>query len=72
MLHLTAFKQRGLVIARHGQSFRALVEIGGKRATLDRIFVQTSEGGLLPSVQYLDLFGTAPDGTPLKERVTSA
>lgn len=72
VLHLAAFKQRGLVVARHGQTFRALVSIAGKRATLERIFVQTSEGGLLPSVQYLDVFGTAADGTPLKERVTSA
>jgi len=71
LLHLTAFKQRALVVARHGQTFRAMVSIAGKRATLERIFVQTSEGGLLPSVQYIDVFGTAADGTPLKERLTA-
>jgi Domain of unknown function (DUF4833) len=70
VLHLTAFKQRALVVTRQGPTFRAIVTIAGKRAALERIFVQTSEDSLLPSVQYLEVFGTAVDGTPLKERVT--
>jgi hypothetical protein len=71
VVQLTAFKQRPLVVERRGKSFRATLSIAGQRATLERIFVQTSEGGLLPSVQYLDLFGSAADGSPLSERVSS-
>lgn len=72
VLRLTALRQRALVVARQGPTFRAMVGIAGKRATLERIFVRTNEGGLLPSVQYVDVFGTAVDGSPLKERITSA
>ena len=44
--------------------------IAGKRAALTRIFVQTTEGSLLPRVQYLDLFGTAVDGAAVHERLS--
>lgn len=71
VLRLVAFKQRALVVARQGETFRATLSIAGKRATLERIFVQTSEGGLLPSVEYLEVFGTSADGKQIKERVTS-
>jgi hypothetical protein len=36
---------------------------------LERIFVQTDEGGILPSVEYLDLFGTALSGGAVNERL---
>jgi Domain of unknown function (DUF4833) len=68
-LRLTAFKQRALLVERQGRRFRATLNIGGKRAVLERIFVQSSEEGLVPSVQYVDLFGSTPDGSPLTERV---
>jgi Domain of unknown function (DUF4833) len=70
LLRLTAFKQRALVIERQGRAFRATLNIAGKRAALERIFVQSSEEGLLPSVQHVDLFGSGADGSSLSERVT--
>ena len=71
VVSLAAFKQRPLLVVRQGSTFRAVLSIAGKRGALERIFVQTSEDGLLPSVQYLDVFGTAADGAPLQERVTA-
>ena len=71
LLSLVAFKQRAIVIERHGAAFRASTQIAGKRAILERIFVQASEGGLLPSVLYLDVFGTSSDGSPIRERISS-
>lgn len=70
-LQLVAFKNRSLSVERQAQSFRAVVSIAGKRAVLERIFVQTHEGGILPSVEYLELFGTALSGGAVNERLTA-
>ena len=70
-LRLTAFDARPVQVERSADGYRALVTVAGQRALLKRIFVQTSEGALLPSVQHLDLFGTTPGGAPLSERLTA-
>jgi Domain of unknown function (DUF4833) len=70
-LGLVAFKQRLILVQRHADGFRALVTIAGQRASLERIFVQTDESALLPSVQYLELFGIGLDGTALSERIVA-
>jgi len=69
VLRLTACPERPLLVERQGPTFRAMLLIAGKRAALTRIFVQTTEGSLLPSVQYLDLFGRAADGAAVHERL---
>jgi Domain of unknown function (DUF4833) len=66
---LLACKDRQLVVERGVEGFRALCRIAGQRAVLQRIFVQTREGGLLPSVQHVDLFGSSLRGAPLTERL---
>lgn len=66
---LLACKDRRLLVERAGPGFRAICRIAGQRAILQRIFVQTSEGGLLPSVQHVDLLGASSGGAPLKERL---
>jgi hypothetical protein len=70
-LELVAFKARPLKVERHTRGFRALVPITGRPALLERIFVQTRESGLLPSVVHVDLYGQALDGTPLSERIVA-
>jgi len=70
-LSLVAFESRQVRIERRGGSFRALLAIRGQRATLKRIFVQATEGALLPTVQYVDLFGVGLDGGPVSERVSA-
>jgi hypothetical protein len=68
-LRLVAFKNRPILVQRRPEGFRALVAIAGRRATLERIFVRTSEGTLFPSVQHVDLYGMSLDGAPLTERI---
>lgn len=72
VLQLTAFKQRPLLVQRQGRTFRATINIAGQAASLKRIFVQASGDGLLASVKYVDLFGSAADGSALSERVSAA
>jgi hypothetical protein len=50
----------------------AQTDIGGQRAVLERIYVQTEEGWLKPKVVYVDVFGTSVDAraTPVQERLT--
>jgi hypothetical protein len=66
-LHLVAFKARSISVERRGAAFRAVVDIAGRRAELERIFVQTNEG-ILPSVVHVDLHGRSLDGAPLSGR----
>lgn len=68
-LALVACESRPIRAERAGNGFRALLSIRGQRSILKRIFVQTTEAGLLPSVAYLELFGTTLDGAPLSERI---
>lgn len=70
-LRLVAFKARSIAVERRAGTFRALVTIAGRRALLERIFVQTSEAGLFPSVVHVDLFGQSLDGSALSERLTT-
>jgi len=69
VLRLVAFKQRPVTVERRGKAFRAVTIIAGRPGTLEQIFVKTSEGSLLPSVQYLDVVGTDSDGARLSERI---
>ncbi|HXK18153.1 MAG TPA: DUF4833 domain-containing protein [Polyangiaceae bacterium] len=71
VLSLVAFKQRPVTVERRDKTLRAFTSIAGQPGTLERIFVQTSEGTLLPSVQYLDVFGVGLDGRPLRERISA-
>lgn len=64
-IHLNTWG-KGCVLDR---PLRARVAIAGRPGILRRIFVKTSEGALLPTVQYLDLIGTSLDGAPLGERL---
>ena len=68
-LRLVAFKQRVVTVERAPLGFRALVSIKGRRAVLQRIFVQVSTGALLPRVQHVDLYGTTLDGSAIGERI---
>lgn len=68
-LRLLAFKRRAVTVERAPEGFRALLDIGGRRAVLERIFVQVSAGAILPNVQHVDLHGTTLDGAPISERI---
>ena len=48
---------RDVFVAAVRDTFRALIDIGGNRAILDRIYIFADESGVMPKVQYLELFG---------------
>jgi hypothetical protein len=47
----------------------ALLAFSGKEAIVKRVFVKSKEGGFLPSVEYVDIFGVTRDGTAVTERI---
>jgi len=49
---------RNLVVDKHEGAYRAFMEINGRQALLDKIYIFAEETLLLPSVKYLELFGT--------------
>jgi hypothetical protein len=70
VVRLVAFDQRLLRVIQQGSRYRALLRIAGRSAYLNRIFVGTSEGGVVPRVLYLELFGVdAQTGVPIRERL---
>ena len=66
---LVAHRERPLKLARVGNGIRAETQIAGRRAYLSRLYVQVREGGLIPIVEYVDIYGTdVRTGAALKER----
>jgi len=61
VLRMAADIGREITVERIGGVFRAVTEIAGKPAVLDRIYVKSVERTLLlPSVEFVDLFGYDP------------
>ena len=48
---------RDLVVDVHEGTYRAFMEIDGRQALLEKIFIQAEETLMLPKVEYLELFG---------------
>ncbi len=48
----------------------ASTKILHREALLHRIYVFAKEKFLIPSVEYVDVFGRLPDGSPIKERLS--
>ena len=68
VITLNSFAQRPIRVRVQARRAEALVEIAGRGALLDRIFVQAREGPV-PKVEWIDLFGRRAGGTPVHERV---
>jgi len=49
---------RNLVVDMHEGTYWAFMEIDGRQALLEKIFIFAKETLMLPSVKYLELFGT--------------
>lgn len=62
-----------VVSARERDACRAVAftRIAGTDARLERAYVFAEEGLLMPKVKYIELFGTTPDGTLVRERVAT-
>jgi hypothetical protein len=71
-MKLVAWEDRTIRLtqAKDGGKWRAGTKIDGKDAYLTRLFIESDEGGLTPTVLYVDLFGEEVDGgDPVTERV---
>ena len=56
-LEMKADIGRNIVVDAVEGTYRAFIEIDGHEALLDKIFVFADEGGMLPTVEYIELFG---------------
>jgi hypothetical protein len=62
-MRIAAFDEQDIVVRRHRDGrYRAHFTIAGRDAVLERIHVQTREGGLTPKVVHVDLVGRASAG----------
>ena len=61
VIDLVADVKRDLVVDLHEGIYRAIIEINGSEALLEKIFIFAEETGLLPEVKYLELFGHDPE-----------
>ncbi len=68
-LHLSACSKRELYVRAENGGFHAELNIAGQRAVLQRIFVNTEEGLLLPRVRYIELSGVSASAERVTERV---
>ncbi len=58
VIEMVADVGRNLVVDVHEGAYRAFMEIDGRRALLEKIYIFAKETLMLPSVKYLELFGT--------------
>lgn len=52
---------RLVAVEKVGEAYRALIEIDGRRTLLEKVFIFAKEGGGLPTVEYIELFGKNPE-----------
>lgn len=69
-LKLVAAPDRAIKLTSVGGRWRAQTTLNGKPAYLKRIFIQTKEGGVVPTVVSVDLFGDdVASGKAVQEHV---
>ena len=70
-IYLNAFKKRTIWVDVQQGKPMALTTINGRKACLQKVFVQLEPGsGLIPKVLYIELFGIDPiAGIPVYERM---
>lgn len=68
---LAALPSRPITVEKQSGRFRAIVELRGGPARVDRVFVATRESGPIPKVLYVEVAGiSVADGRAAKERIT--
>lgn len=67
---LSAAPERAIKLMNVGGRWRAQTQLNGKAAYLSRIFITTKEGGVMPTVVSIDLYGEdAASGKTIQEHV---
>ena len=70
LVELVSSPQRRVKVYKVNGSYRAAMLIDGRLAFLERIYVKAVNGGILPKVEYLELYGhDARTGGSLYEKV---
>jgi hypothetical protein len=59
---LAAFKKRPIKIIIDGNTVRAQITINGIQSWLTKVYVKAKDNGVIPKVDYLELFGAGVDG----------
>ncbi len=54
---LTAYHEREIKVCRDGEGARAVLVIDGHPAIFDKLFINSTEGLIKPTIHYLELFG---------------
>jgi hypothetical protein len=69
-IKLAAAPERAIKLMNVGGRWRAQTQLNGKSAYLSRIFITTKEGGVMPTVVSIDLYGEdAASGKTIQEHV---
>lgn len=71
LMRLKAFKKRAVTVAKDKLGkYVGMMSINGKKAILQRIYIEAKEGLITPTVVHVDLFGTDPvTGERVFERI---
>lgn len=69
VMEMNADIGRRVRITRQGDAYRAVTRIDGRPAFIEKLFVQSIEGGWRPKVEYIDFVGADVEtGEPRRER----
>jgi hypothetical protein len=67
-VRLTAANDREISVVRSGQSYQARMRIAHRDGVLERVYVRSQDGGIVPDVIDVALFGrSVATGAPLAE-----
>jgi len=71
-VRLKAFDERLISVRKVNGVYSAIIEIDGAPARLHKVYVATSEKGLIPKVHYIELFGEVlNDGREVNEKIAN-
>jgi len=48
---------RLVTVERTDDGYRAFIDVDGRRAILEKVYIFADDGGLIPTVEYIELFG---------------
>jgi hypothetical protein len=71
-MRLDAYKERTIRVYRYKGKWRAVIFLAEKTAFLTKMFIATREGGIIPTVEYIEIVGVdVATGQTLKERIVA-
>jgi hypothetical protein len=72
IMTIVAYKERPISIRQEGARVWAEIAINGQPAYFDKLYIDSTEGLVLPTVNYLELHGRElKTGAPVRERITA-